>query len=827
MKRSIVFSIVFLIFYSVHAQFTIKGNVKDNEGSPLVGANIELTPLKVGAISDINGNFSFRDIPEGEYTLRVSFIGFTTFRKQFNLSADNDFKIVLEPRALMTDEVIVTATRASEKTPTTYSILNKKEIEKMNLGQDIPFILNQAPSTFVTSDAGNGIGYTSMRIRGTDQTRINVTINGIPLNDAESHGVFWVDLPDFASSVENIQIQRGVGTSTNGAAAFGASVNIQAEQLNPEPYAQLDAFGGSFNTRKATLQLGSGLIKDRFTFDVRVSDIYSDGYIDRAYSDLRSYYVSGGYYGKNSLIRMNIFSGAEKTYQAWWGTPEARVKGDEEALDAHINRSWYTEEEIENLLNSGRTYNYYTCDNETDNYKQDHYQLIFAQDIGDIVTFNGALHYTYGRGYYEQFREDDPFSDYSLDDLYFGYDSIFTGPGYTYFYHDTISSTDLIRQRWLDNDFYGFVISTEISPSDKLQLVFGGGWNRYEGDHFGEIIWARFAGYTDILHRYYDNSADKKDLHFYGKGYYQLNSRLNLFIDLQYRYIEYTYDGMDNDQRSIEGQHSFDFFNPKFGLTYGFTDNSSIYASYGIGNREPVRTDFIDAPADRIPEHETLRNLELGYKKSGKDYALQINYYLMDYKNQLVLNGELNDVGSSLRQNVDRSYRTGIELTGAYRFSKTWNLNANVTYSWNKIQEFEEILYNYDDYSVVINEYTNTDISYSPNLIFNTNLVFTPISNLDISWMSKYVSSQYLDNTSNDARKLDSFFVNDLMASYSFTPTFMREIRLNAMVNNILNVLYEPNGYTYSYIYGAKLITENFLYPMAGTHFMVGVVLKF
>ncbi|WP_420316778.1 TonB-dependent receptor [Ekhidna sp.] len=713
------------------------------------------------------------------------------------------------------DDVIVYATRANENTPTTYSEISKKEIENVNLGQDLPVLLNLSPSLVTTSDAGAGIGYTGLRIRGSDATRINVTINGIPVNDSESHGVFWVNMPDFASSVDNIQIQRGVGTSTNGAAAFGATVNLQTNVPSRDAYAEVNNSFGSFNTRKHTLMYNTGLLNDKWSFESRLSKIASDGYIDRAESDLQSYFLSGGYYGDKTIVKALVFGGHEITYQSWWGTPQAVLENDRDGIEEVISNNGYTQEQAENIRTAGRTFNYYLYENEVDNYKQDHYQLHLSHQLSDALTVNLAGHYTYGRGYFEQFRNDDDFSDYGLGNVVLG--------------DTTITSSDLIRRRWLDNDFYGTTFSFNYL-NDDLDITLGGAWNKYDGDHFGEIIWAQYASNSDIRERYYDNVGLKTDFNVYLKTNYQLND-LNLFADLQVRKINYETVGIDNDLRAISVEDDFTFFNPKVGTTYTLNESSNIYASFAIGNREPVRNDFIDAPGGVIPKHETLRNLEVGYRKFGQDFNFQANYYLMDYENQLVLTGELNDVGSSIRQNVPDSYRMGIELVGAYQFTDQLRWDANLTLSKNKIQNFTEVLYNYgtnfDEFNIEETQHQDTDISFSPNVIGGSQLSYSPFDGFEAALRSKYVGKQYLDNTSDNDRSIDPYFVNDVRLSYNFAVSTIENVNISLLVNNLLDVEYSSNGYTFGYAGGEYEVRENYFYPQAGRNFLLALNLRF
>ena len=796
MKKLVVGLVLYLAAASVWAQNSLSGKVIEAQsGAPLVGASIWTKNLGKGAVTDEEGKFTISDLPAGEVELRVSFLGFETFKQKVSIPFSGDLQIALVSREILTEEFIVSATRASNSTPTTFSTVDKSEIAKRNLGQDIPILLNFTPSVVSFSDAGAGVGYTGLRIRGTDQTRINATVNGIPMNDAESHGVFWVNMPDFASSVENIQIQRGVGTSTNGAATFGASLNFQTDTRRDDAYAELDNGFGSFNTWRHTVKAGTGLLNDRFAVDARLSKITSDGFVDRAFSDLSSWFVSGGYYGEKSVIKLIAFSGKEQTYQSWWGLPEDKLEND-------------------------RTWNYYTYDNETDNYQQDHYQLIYTGTVGSNWKTNLALHYTYGRGYYEQFREDDDFADYALNPVTIG--------------NEVIERTDIIRRRWLDNDFYGFVGSANYLSSDgKLDFIVGGGANRYDGAHFGEIIWARVAGNTNIRDRYYDNNAIKDDRNIYAKATYEVSPGLNLFGDLQVRGINYTFDGVNDDQRVVTGQENYTFFNPKFGFSYE-KGSQTWYASYAVANREPTRSDFTDNPITEVPRPEKLNNIEAGVRAKTGNLSYNANFYYMDYKDQLILTGQINNVGAYIRENVASSYRAGIELDGAYRLSSAWTLGGNIALSQNKIEEFTEYI---DDYSVEEFQqeaiaYTNTDIAFSPNVVGSAIIEFKPTKNLGINWLSKYVGQQFLDNTANDRRALDAFFTNDLRISYTATPRFFKGLEVNLLINNIFNEMYEPNGYTFSYFVpgetnGRELVTENFFYPQAGTNFLLGLRLKF
>ena len=815
MKKIIFLAATIFATANCIAQYSVYGTVQDSLSNPIVGATVRILNTYKGVSSDNNGNFQLNNLSAGNYQLEVSFIGYQSYQINVdNLTENREYKVVLKESKQTLDELVVSATRVKDNSPIAHNNISYQDIEKNNLGQDIPFLLQNEVSMVSTSDAGAGVGYTGFRLRGSDATRINVTVNGIPINDAESQGTFWVNMPDFASSTENIQIQRGVGSSTNGAGAFGGTVNLQTTTLKEKAYGELATSYGSFNTQKYTAKFGTGLINNHWAFDARASYITSDGYIDRATSDLRSYYLSGGYYGKNTSLKLVYFAGKEITYQSWWGTPESRITGNKEDMETHAANNGLDSVQTFNLLNSGRTYNYYQYKNEVDNYGQDHAQLLFTHQFSSKLSANAALHYTYGRGYYEQFRKDDEFASYGLNDLVVG--------------NDTILTTDLIRRRWLDNHFYGATYNLSYNSS-KLSLVLGGGYNNYDGRHFGELIWMRYANNTGLGYRWYDNDANKKDFNTYFKADYLVAEKLTLFADLQVRTVDYSTKGKDNDLRILSVDTNFVFFNPKGGLSYQMNEKTRFYASLSVGNREPVRGDFIDNPANKQPKHETMLDYEAGVDVKLKKALFQANFYYMDYKNQLILTGELNDVGSSIRTNVDKSYRTGVEFSANFLISKKVTLGFNTTLSQNKIDQFTEVLYDYTDWNEVVvveNKYKNTDIAFSPNVIAAGNIVYIPAKGLSLMLQTKYVGKQFLDNTSNAKRVIDAYQTVDGRLSYSIYPKKMREISFNLLVNNMLNSLYSSNGYTYSYIY-EKLITENFYYPQAGTNFLLGLTFKF
>ncbi|ADB41601.1 TonB-dependent receptor [Spirosoma linguale] len=770
------------------AQLTVSGTVSDADGGPLPGAAVVLIDTYKGTFTDASGAFQLTNLKSAPVVLQISMLGYETKNQTFNSNQNASLTIKLSKTAVAVDEVVVSATRANQKSAIAYTDVTRRDLNKLNLGQDIPQLLNFTPSIVTTSDAGAGVGYTGIRIRGSDATRVNVTLNGIPYNDAESQGTFFVNMPDFASSVSTIQIQRGVGTSTNGAGAFGASVNIQTNKLEEKPYAETNLSGGSFGTRKVNVLAGTGLLNNHFVLDARLSKIYSDGYIDRASSDLRSFYLSGGYYTKKSFFRLNVFSGQEKTYQAWNGVPEQYLK-------------------------TNRTYNSFTYDNQTDNYQQDNYQLITSHELTKNWRANLSFFYTKGKGYYEEYRTADNFSSYGLPNVVIG--------------DSTIKQTDLIRRLWLDNDFYGTVFSFDYNSFGKLTANIGGGWNQYKGIHYGEIIWSRVAGSSNIRDRYYQDDATKRDFNLFAKAFYQLTPKLNGFLDAQIRTINYSFLGYNSQLQNVQQDAKLTFFNPKAGFTYTINDRSTVYASVGVGQREPNRNDYTQSTPESRPKAEKLIDYEAGYKVQGEKLAFTANAYYMDYKNQLVLSGQLNDVGAYNRVNIPSSYRAGIELEAGARLAKQLRWNVNATFSRNRVKNFTEYLDNLDNGQQETRQYRETDISFSPNVIAGSQLLFTPAKGLELALLSKYVGKQYLDNTSNESRKLNPYFTNDIRVIYSIKPKFAQEIAFTLLFNNVLNELYESNGFTVPYIAEGKVTADNGYYPQAGRNFLAGVRVRF
>ena len=798
----------------IAAQSQINGVVTGKSGEPLGGAHVVLNGYERAVYTGYGGEFEFGNLKSETYALKVSYIGYQSYFDTLEAGQNSqNLEIALVPSLFLTDEVVVNATRLSQQAPATFKNIDKREIETRNLGQDLPMLLNHTPSLVATSDAGAGVGYTSMRIRGSDQTRINVTVNGIPINDPESQGVFWVNMPDISSSLSSLQIQRGLGTSTNGSGAFGASINMETNVLEQDAGGMISNSFGSFNTRKHTVQFNSGRLKSGFAMEGRLSEIASDGYIDRASSNLRSYYLSGGYYGEKTVVKAITFSGKERTYQSWYGTPQSRLDNDVNGMLAHAANEGYSEDQTQNLLNSGRTYNYYTYENQIDDYHQTHYQLHFIQELAPDLKLAIAGHYTIGQGFFEEHKSNAKFADYGKPDAIIG--------------ADTITRSDIIRRRWLDNDFYGGTFSLNYQKN-RHNITLGGGAHIYRGSHFGEIVWSEVSTEMDHLEEYYRNIGDKDDLSIYGKWDYNIE-KWTFMADLQIRSVNYITKGIDNDQLQIDVNEQFLFVNPKLGARYNLNSRSSIYGYIGRGNREPVRNDFVDAPAGTKPVAETLNNVEVGYAFVDDKLNFNINGFLMDYQNQLVLTGELNDVGSSVRRNVDKSYRAGIEIDGTYMFFKELGVNANAAFSRNKIENFNEVIYDYGDINGgILNEnYKDVDISFSPSVVASGMLIIKPVDNLELNFISKYVSKQYLDNTQNAARSIDAYWVNDVRIGYGINDLLFEKIEINLLVNNIFDVEYASNGYTYSYAFDRNLTTENFYYPQAGINFMIGVNLIF
>ncbi len=785
----VFFSFLFIVSSSAQS---IRGVIVDAETQePLVTATVLQTNTNNGTVTNDEGAFELSLQPNSSLSITVSYIGFKD--QEITINEDQTFyEVYLETNPLVSGEILVEATRVDASTPFTFTNVSKDLLEERNLGQDVPFLLRISPSVVTTSDAGAGIGYTGIRIRGVDPARINVTINGIPVNDAESHGVFWVNLPDIASSVENIQIQRGVGTSTNGAAAFGASINMQTSSGRTDAFAEVNTGVGSFNTRKANLLVGSGLMENGWLFEGRLSKILSDGFIDRATSDLYSFYVSGSKRTNRSVLKAEIFSGKEITYQAWNGVEESILRSGNRTFN-----EGGTEKD-------GDPY-----ENEVDNYRQDYYQLHYSYDFDNNWVLNTSLHYTKGQGYFEQYKADEDLSEYGISS-------------------SNATESDLIRRRWLDNDFYGLVYSL-IYNNSNWQMTFGGGLNQYDGGHFGEVIWARNAGDSEINQRYYDNDATKLDGNIYAKMNYQLSETINTYVDAQVRTINYEFLGLANDGSggfvNLTQTDNLTFFNPKAGIVYR-KGNDRAFISFGKGSKEPTRDEYVNSSADSRPNHEILYNLETGYSRDFNRGYLGMSLYGMFYKDQLVLTGQINDVGAYIRDNVDESSRLGIELEGAIQLTDQLQWALNATLSRNKISEFSEFIDDYDNGGQIERRFTDTDIAFSPNFI-GTSVFSYERKGIVAELTSKYISQQYLDNTQDDNRSIDPYLVNDVRLSYTLDNfEFTRSITASLMINNILDAEYETNGYTFGFIAGGEQ-RVNYYYPQAGRNLLFQIKWNF
>ena len=732
------------------------------------------------------------------------------------MSSNEEILIQLEIQALTAQEVIVSATRAHDNTPTSHQTVDLAKIKSNNAGQELPYLLQMTPSLVVSSDGGTGIGYTNFRIRGTDMTRINVTVNDIPLNDAESHGVFWVNMPDFTESVNSIQIQRGVGTSSNGAAAFGASVNLQTNSVEPDPYAEVNNVLGSFNTRKSMVKAGTGLLKNNLAFDVRLSQIKSDGFIDRAFVDMKSYYVTGGYYSDKHVVKANVFSGHEITYQAWEGVPKVKLNNDTAAFQQFADDSGYSQEETENLFNSNsRTFNRFLYKNQVDDYKQDHYQLFYTYKPLNSLNINLGLHYTNGFGFYESYKYNKKTASYGMPANVFG--------------NDTIAKTDLIARKYLDNDFYGAIASVTYKD-EMFDIVFGGGVNRYDGDHFGEVIWTKInSGSIAKDFEYYRNSGVKDDANAYLRTNIKLNSQIDLYADAQMRWIDYKIKGFDDDFRDVNQNHDYLFFTPKMGAYY-HRDALSAYVSLGQGRREPTRSNFTDADtAKPLPASERLLDFEAGFAYKSDRMIVQANYYHMAYSNQLVLTGNVNDVGSPIMENVDKSFRQGVELSMGVKITNMLEWNVNATISQNKILNFIAHTDNWDNWETGeqdIDTLGTTTIAFSPSFIGGSMITFRPFKGFSITLTDNFVGKQYIDNTENDDRMLDAYWVTNLRLNYEHT-IWKCNATLFVQVNNLYNVDYSSNAWVYPYTFNSEVRVMDGYFPQAGTNLFVGLNLRF
>jgi len=778
--------------WAANAQLVIKGTVTSSK-TPIESATVVLRSGGndlANQLTGIDGTFEFRQVKkQGEYEIFVKHVAYQ--QKIIKLTVTDKtttVSIELQENKYLLEPLEVRASTAGARAPFAKQTISKEEITKNNLARDIPFLLDQTPSVVVNSDAGNGVGYTGLRIRGSDASRINVTLNGIPYNDAESQGTFFVDLPDFASSLSSIQIQRGVGTSTNGTGAFGATLNLNTNEFNEKSYAELNNSYGSFNTWKHTLKAGSGLLNNHFTIDARLSKISSEGYIDRASSDLASFYLSGAYITKKSTLRLNVFSGTEKTYQSWYGIDAATLRNNRTYNPAGTEKP-------------GTPY-----DNQTDNYQQDHYQLFYNQNINNNWSFNTAAWLVNGKGYYEQYRFQNRFTSYGLPNVTYG--------------TTVITRTDLVRQLWLDNAYYGHLASFRYKKTG-TEITAGGGWSTYEGGHYGKVIWAQIGIPKD--HQWYNLPALKKDANIYAKWQQSLGNHFELFTDLQYRHVRYSMNGF-RDNPTLKIDRRFNFVNPKAGISYAHKEWSA-YISYAVGQKEPNRDDF-EAGATTQPNPEKLHDIEAGFERKVAGFTLSANLYYMRYQDQLVLTGKINDVGAYTRVNVPNSYRAGIELQATKTIAYWLNVAGNIAFSRNKIKNFTEYIDDYDNGGQIKIEHRNKDIAFSPNVVGGLTTNIIPSKYATVSLISKYVGRQYLDNTGNEARSLDPFYVQDVRLVWNIPCKLLSNTTIIAQVNNVFNRKYEPNGYTFSYFSSGAFTTENYYFPMAGTNYMLALNIR-
>ncbi len=809
MERKILFFIILILAAAgpVTGQRysgMITGRITDEAGEPMAGASVVIESLRAGVAADNDGRYALRGLRDGTYSLRISFTGYEPLDTVVVVRGTTVADASLREGLFLAEEVIVRGSRAGNRTPMAHTTVHASELRERDLTRDMPYLLSLTPSVVETSDAGNGIGYTSLRIRGTDASRINITIDGIPLNDAESQQVFWVDLPDLASSAGSIQIQRGVGTSTNGAGAFGASVNISSMTLPADPGAAAEISYGSFNTLRASARAWSGMVDDRFSMMVRASAISSDGFIDHSASDLKSAMVTGIWSGPADMIRFNLITGSETTGISWWGVPA-------EVLPE--NRRYNPAGEYED--NDG-VMRYY--EDETDVYTQNHYHLFHTHLFPGHVSLNTGLHLTTGKGYYEEQKSDiDPF-EYGIAGLM---------P-----YDPAITETDIVQRKWLDNLFYGAVWSL-IKQGNRAEWTLGGALNRYDGDHYGRIKWLEYPGNLVPGHEWYRNNGLKDEFNVYGKVNAAVSGSLNAFLDLQLRHITYRFTGPDDDLKDLTGSHRFTFFNPKAGLFWSNGSGSEAFVSAALAHREPSRTDFKDAAGDpgATPRQERLTDLEGGYAYKNPRAAVSVILYYMHYNDQLVPTGQISNTGYPIMTNVPVSYRTGVELAGSYRPSPVATLRMNLTLSRSMIRDFKNYYFNYntDDWSeeYLFSDLGTVDIAYSPRVTGAAELELYPVERFSVRLTGKYVGKQYFDNTMSGERIISPYFVSNISAGYRLKVRKAGELTFRFMVNNLFNTMYENNAYGGMWSEDGNEKTWAYFFPQTGINYTGGISLSF
>jgi len=783
------------------------------DSSGIIGAKINIAfpkqrALKTIALTDSNGHLALI-LPQESFNLTITKDGYKPLFVNIPAPGSN-ITIYLKTLVYDGEEVTVNATRAAEKNGTSFTLLSKKELSNRNFGQDIPMILQGTPSTVASSDAGTGIGYTGIKIRGVDPTRINVTINGVPLNDAESQGVFWVNMPDFASGVENIQVQRGVGTSTNGAGAFGASINIKTDKFSETPFAKLSISQGSFNTSRQSIKFGTGQMTHNWYAEGRMSWIKSDGFINRSKSDLQAWSLSMGRKTAKSLFQVNAFSGTEKTYQAWNGVPLFKFQNDTVGLDSLINFLFYDSSRAQQLKSSDASkYNYFTYKNETDNYKQSHLQIIYNRNLKRNRNLNLVLHGTLGKGYYENLESKTNLANF-MDTPVISY-------GNAYY------SANLIHQRWLDNSFGGMVFSYIIDGA-KTDQTIGGAANIYNGKHYGKVVWHEFKDLAQDPFNYYNNQSLKKDANVFWKLQHQISKKFSGYGDLQLRYVNYDLDF--NGNKNVKPNNYF-FINPKLGFQYQAKSNLIVYANYGRASREPLRDDFINSVSSQVPKPEFLNNFEASIKSSYEDWKYTFTGYYMGYKDQLALTGKINDVGGYTRVNIPKSYRAGLEMEVSVAIATWVEWSLNVTLSQNKIKQFTEYVDDYTNFGQVTYQWKNTDMALSPNKILGSQFTISATKSTKIIFLSKMVGRQYLDNTQTESRSINSYLINDILVHFQPKISKLKTFGISAMINNIGNEKYASSGYNFSGMISDKRRDFSFVYPQAGINFMIRVEIGF
>lgn len=787
-KVVVVFLFSALIFRAGAQKITIQGRISDaSDATSLPGAHVMVAGTYIGTFSSADGSFALSLKPVFPLDIIVSFMGYRSDTLHLTQWDGKTLDIRLEPAAVISNEIVIQSIRSGSHDAPTYSNLSPVQLKTINNGSDIPVLLDQLPSVTSGSDAGTGIGYTAFRLRGTDQNRINVTLNGVPYNDPESHGVFWVDVPDLASSAENIQVQRGVGLSTNGAASFGGSVNILTHSYRPDAFAEINLRGGSYNTRGTTLLFGTGLLKNHWIIDGRASLLHTDGYVDRARADLHSLMGNIAWYGKKSNVRLMVMHGRENTYQAWNGIPK-------------------------DSLSTNRTYNPYTYENEIDFYDQNHFHLVMTHQHNRKWSSGATAFLTTGYGYYEQKKDDEAFSEYLLPDLIVG--------------NDTISETDLIRRKLMENYFYGIVVSTHYDNLKKLTLDLGGTMSRYEGDHFGQVIWMQYAGESNINHEYYRCDGLKDDVSGYAKMRYSLNSKLSLLTDMQVRSIAFTIGGDEDTRRNLDISKRYLFANPKISLQYKRGKNT-LYAYAGTAGREPNRYMMVDADSGNVPEPEFLIDYEAGFTHAADQWNVQMNLYYMDYRDQLVQTGEINDVGAAVYSNVSESYRAGIELIGGWNISRKIQWQGNLTLSRNKIKNLKVFVDDWDTWTQRSENYSSTDISFSPALIAASQLTLSPSRKFKFLITGKFVGRQYIDNTMSWERQLHPYSVADIHAEYHPQVRGLKEISFRLSLRNVFSTEYETNAWVYRYYSAGQHAVMDGYFPQAPLNWLGSVMVKF